>query len=199
VIAYVPGFTDTQPIAPMQEEEPEPAPAPTFATPTASAVEAVSAPIAEPKPAIAEKPESTVMHAIEAAAAAAVAGVAATVGVAHILHPESPAEEPVAHIATPEPEIHEAAPAIEEHRVTEPIGDAALAEELAAALARKETDEPATHGADSIHSDLHAAVHEPVSHSVQGITDNKLADAVARAFENLKPQLITEIIKELMR
>jgi hypothetical protein len=30
-----------------------------------------------------------------------------------------------------------------------------------------------------------------------GINDHKLADAVARAFENLKPQIITEIIKEL--
>jgi len=237
VVAYVPGYTDTQTFPAVRDEEPEP-PAPVVAAePVAEAAPApepepvvasasVTAPEPEPvvvheaAPALASVP-SPIIHAVEAAIAAA-AGTAATAGIAHVLHTEAPhVEEPMAHAAAAPAEVQELLPPLEEpappgpaessvmaapapaiaepEPLSEPMGDAALAEELAAALAKKEAEEHAKRAAeDEMMESTAAAASEP-SHSLHGINDSKLAEAVARAFENLKPQLITEIIKELMR
>jgi hypothetical protein len=146
----------------------------------------------------AAEPEHTadehVRHAVESALAAA-AAVGVVPAIAHVLHAEpAHVEEPTSHEAeVAEPAVH-----------SEPIGDAALAEELAAAISRKETEERAKAAADAAAS---AAMEQVATVAaapaagleVQGLTDNRLADAVARAFESLKPQLITEIIKELSK
>ena len=151
--------------------------------------------------------ESHKLEHVAEAALAAIAGSAAVAGVAHVIHPEPakfempsvvvPAVEEMAHVdAAPAPERVEAEP--------ESFGDAALAEELAAALAIKETEERAKAAAEA----AAAAALEPAATvaaapvagmGLQGLSDSKLAEAVARAFENLKPQLITEIIKELAK
>ena len=79
------------------------------------------------------------------------------------------------------------------------MGDAALAEELAAALARTEAEAQATAAADA----AIANTIEPVSvEAAQAspehlIADAKLSEAVSRALEKLRPQLIAEIMKEL--
>jgi len=149
--------------------------------------------VAEPAPA--SEPESAhhaaVVQAVETALAAA-AGTAVAAGIAHIVHPETP----VVHEAAP---VYETAPVHEEPSVDEaaethpePVGDAALAEELAAALSK----EPETQAAVMA---VEANAEAQQSHTVSGISDNQLAEAVTRAFEHLKPQLIMEIIKELMK
>ena len=157
------------------------------------AVTAVAEIAAEP-----EKPaqEEHVLHAVETALAAA-ATVAAP-GIAHVIHAEpqhveEPASEPTPVTAEPEPVRH-----------SEPMGDAALAEELAAAISRKETEERAKAAAETAAT---AAMEQVAAEAaapaadlgVRGLNDNRLAEAVARAFESLKPQLITEIIKELSK
>jgi nicotinate-nucleotide--dimethylbenzimidazole phosphoribosyltransferase len=122
-----------------------------------------------------------VVHAVETALAAA-AGTA------------------VAGIALPAlAPVPDAFPAASEPH--EPYGDAALAEELAAAIANKAVEE---HTQTTATGEYAEAAGEPASLLARGagttsISDSKLADAVARAFENLKPQLITEIIKQLAR
>jgi hypothetical protein len=221
VVAYVPDAEQTQTIfvpssgmktAPPDEVEAvEAVPSVTGSAPTGSevapaeaAVESASETVAEAVPvtmeeaapvvaAVTESPASeepapaeehtSVVHAVEAALAAA-AGTAVA-GIAHAVQ-SAPAETP-AEVHEPAPMIVETAP---QH---ETFGDAALAEELAAALSHKE---PEGHP----HTEPATSVTEPVSGaSLQGLSDVKLADAVARAFENLKPQLITEIIKELSK
>jgi CheY-like chemotaxis protein len=134
-------------------------------------------------------PHTEMPTGVEAALAAA-AGIAAA-AVAHAIHPEP------LHVA--EPEI----PALQQY---EPVGDAALAEELAAALATKETEERATGVSDAAGSvALEPTAGAVVSRAAEmegvpdGFPDNKVADAVGRAFESLKPQLIAEIMKHLKK
>ena len=84
------------------------------------------------------------------------------------------------------------------------MGDAALAEELAAAISRKETEERAKVAADAattaaMEKAAAEAAAPATGFGLEGLNDHRLADAVARAFESLKPQLITEIIKELSK
>ena len=145
---------------------------------------------ASPEPSVISEAHTPVIEAVESSLAAA-AAVASAAGVAHILH-ATPAhvEEPAAR--EPEPV---AAPA------HEPFGDAALAEELAAALTHKETEERATAAAEvataAALEPTAAAVAAPAEAMGLPTQDAKLAGAVARAFESLKPKLISEIIKEL--
>ena len=163
---------------------------------------------------------------MEAAAAAAVGG-AALAGAAHFFSVTEP--EPVYEEASPAPQpVFEEASAIEafaplleeplaeapaevavepvipvapEEPHLEPIGDAALAEELAAALARTEAETQATAAADA----AIASTVEPVTEALESsssehmIADAKLSDAVSRALEKLRPQLIAEIMKELFK
>jgi hypothetical protein len=172
---------------------------------------------------------STVTPAIEAAAAAAVGG-AALAGAAHFFSVAEPA--PVHHEApagfVPEsaqeefPDLESFASAVEEPVVEapaevavesvvsdapeapyrEPMGDAALAEELAAALAEKEAEAHVTVAADTA---LASAVEPAVAAAIESsssehmIADAKLSDAVSRALEKLRPQLIAEIMKELFK
>jgi hypothetical protein len=157
--------------------------------PEVAAVEAVSSlelPVAsvlsEPEP----SPEHVaVAHAVETALAAA-AGTAVA-GFAHVV--PDPAIEP----------IHEVTPASDEidprHEL---FGDAALAEELAAALSNKEGEDRHSSTLE-VQSSARPAPSSSQNSNISSFSDGKLADAVARAFESLKPQLITEIIKELAR
>jgi CheY-like chemotaxis protein len=152
---------------------------------TAAEFQPVSAIAEAPTVAVSEAevtPEHVaVVHAVETALAAA-AGTA------------------VAGIALPAlAPVPDAFPAASEPH--EPYGDAALAEELAAAIANKAVEE---HTQTTTTGEYAEAAGDPASLSARGtgatsISDSKLADAVARAFENLKPQLITEIIKHLAR
>lgn len=144
--------------------------------------------------------ESPISFAQVAEVGLAAAAGAAVIGMPHIggLEPAG-VEQPM----TPEePNVEKAAETEVVEPQPEPYGDAALAEELAAALSRKETEERAKSAANA----AAAAALEPAAAAaiapvrdmgMQGLSDTKLAEAVARAFENLKPQLITEIIKEL--
>ena len=80
-----------------------------------------------------------------------------------------------------------------EPAVSESYGDAVLAEQLAAALSQKQAEEQAK-AAEEL---APTAAPPDTGAESQTAPDSKLAEAVARAFEHLKPQLITEIIKEL--
>jgi hypothetical protein len=175
--------------------EPEPTPEPVAPAAVASlevAPELVATELSTEPPAVAAISDATeltsspehaaVVHAVETALA--VAAGTAVAGLAHVVH--GPAPEPVRDVA---PSADELGP----HH--EPFGDAALAEELAAALSTKAAGErvrSATLEAQAVPAAIHAEVSS-------GLSDSKLADAVARALESLKPQLITEIIKELAK
>ena len=186
-------------IAAVAQMAPVTEPEPVLPTPAEHVAE-FAAPEVAAHTSEAENPsqEEHVLHAVEGAlAAAAVAG--AFPGVARVFQEHPPVEEPAVspetspHVAEPQPMAQFA-----------PTGDAALAEELAAAIARKETEERAQATADATvtatteHAVAEASAPEPYI-DAPGVTDNRLADAVARAFESLKPQLITEIIKELSK
>lgn len=217
VVAYVPPADQTQTFTvPRSGVTDEPIVAPTQPAPVIAEPVRAEEPAPEPAAAVAEAvPEvrteapaeissphhEAVVHAVETALAAA-AGTAVA-GLAHVIHEEPPhIEAPVVHEAVPEtlpepvpaPTVEEPAP---QH---EAVGDAALAEELAAALSRKESEEHAKAAADAAAVaafETAPAASDTAHDSVQGLTDNKLAEAVTRAFENLKPHLIVEILKEL--
>jgi len=202
-------------VQPIVAAVPEPEVAPVI--PEQPAVLAEPEPIvAEPEPVVAEatvaQPEEHVPAAVASLAQAvhtealapvetglaAAAGVAAAAvaAVVHAMpaHVEEPAvSEPApAQVREPEPTV----PAAVQHR--EPVGDAALAEELAAALATKETDERVKAAAEAaLHPAAMAAVAPVADMGPQTVPDEKLAEAVARAFDHLKPQLIAEIVKHL--
>ena len=216
VLAYVPGGDDTQPMLAVEEPEPEPEPQIQAAVPPVAAepapVEEVAAAtsVVEPEPevvaevarveepapvqAISAEPVATeesaheeqhaaVIQAVETAMAAA-AGVAPRPGLGHIV-PEEPVHEELA------------APPMQHH---EHFGDAALAEELAAALSTKASEEHGKALTEAVAAVQHAAASTPIlGTGPQALSDTQLADAVARAFENLRPHLIAEIIKELAK
>jgi hypothetical protein len=73
------------------------------------------------------------------------------------------------------------------------FGDPQLAEQLAAALLTKAADDQA------VGNEVAGAVEQQSESKEPGATDLRLSDAVAKAFERLKPQLITEIMKELRK
>ena len=143
---------------------------------------------------------------IESAAAAAVGVVGAGLGYVVTHHgPEHVVEaEPIHADSFVEPPLADAPAevAVEPVAVESPMptngtfGDAALAEELAAAMAHKEAEEHANAAVDAV---TVAAAMEPFPGSDEPHTysDSKLSSAVARALERLKPQLIVEILKEL--
>jgi hypothetical protein len=184
-------------VAPI-ESTPEPAIAEVAAAPEAASAEVISAaapviaafaaPAAVAPAEVAPSPEHVaVAQAVETALAAA-AGTAVA-GLSLVVH--EPATEPRYEESGNEEAGYQVEPA-EADLNPEPIGDAALAEELAAALSHKAAEE---------HPQA-AAVSAPIraqAPETAGLYDTKLADAVARAFESLKPQLITEIMKELGR
>lgn len=185
----------------VAEVAPEPEPEPVVAQALEAAPEPPVTAVAEIPAVEPEKPqqEEYVLHAVESALAAAAAVAVAAPTIGHVFHSEPQhLEEPV----TAEPTTHVAEPPPVPH--AEPIGDAALAEELAAAISRKETEERAQAAAEAAATAAmeHAAAETaaPAAESgLHALTDHRLADAVARAFESLKPQLITEIIKELSK
>ena len=185
--------------------------------------------VAEPEPVVAPEPVLAVAHeaekivadeapaslspVMEAAAAVAVGG-AALAGAAHFfsvaepasVHEEAPAVEsfvPAIEEPAAEPPAESSAePAAPEVPFEEPMGDAALAEELAAALARTEAEAQATAAADAaIASTIEPVVAETAEAASPEhmIADAKLSEAVSRALEKLRPQLIEEIMKELFK
>jgi CheY-like chemotaxis protein len=171
--------------------------------PDEAAAEAIETAISEPTEAIAqaEPIEATIseapqisMHAVETAAVAAVG--AAVAGIAHVLQPaavetsavvveEHPSAEALPHefehtasFAEPEPSVEKPMEAV--------MAGAAPADFTAT------MDTPAE-------ADTSTEVEAVASTAGSPINDSKLADAVARAFEHLKPQIITQIIKELSK
>ncbi len=227
-IAYIPSLDDTQPIPPYSEPEiAAPVPSITVA-PEPFVAAAEPEPIAEAEPVAAmaaesvhEEPSSPPVeepispaHMVEAAAAAVVGGSAVAAEAAHFFtlpHSEpvveafAPAVEALQHdAALVEPDVESAISVEPEAPAHEPVGDAALAEELAAALDEKEAEERATASADvaisiAVDPAIAAAV-EPVDGiDVHGSADNKLSEAVTRALEKLRPQIIAEILKEMMK
>jgi hypothetical protein len=84
----------------------------------------------------------------------------------------------------------------------EPVGDAALAEELAAALAAKEAEDPVAVTAEAANAsaeDLTFVATSDAMSDAHEIADRKLSEAVSRALEKLRPQIIAEILKEMMK
>ena len=145
-----------------------------------------------------EEAHALVAHVAEVALAAAAGGTVVSMPQMGVAEPAI-VQQPV---ASREPSVQEAPEPETSQPQAEAFGDAALAEELAAALSRKEAEERAKAAVEA----ATAAALEPAAAAaiapvrdmgMQSLSDTKLADAVARAFENLKPQLITEIIKEL--
>ncbi len=213
VVAYVPGLDDTERIAPLvgapvayQEPEQFSAPEPVAAVATEVVHEEAQA----------EAPFH-MAHVLETAAAA-VAGSGAVAGFVHTLHHEEPSaieshvdafvaqlDEAEARAGGMVEEPVEALPEeVSESPVHEPVGDAALAEELAAALSAKESEDELTAAANAATSTnlepvIAAAMEPMLNMGVPGYDDQRLSEAVARALERLKPQLISEILKELTR
>jgi CheY-like chemotaxis protein len=196
VVAYVPGYNDTQRIVPAAifgddsvrfAAPDEPAavaenrlndmlaePAPSF-----SGFEPVRAIAAEVVTAAAVNEPTA--SAVEAFAAAASAGVAI----------------PQVEIA-PDFEEPFTAPAVSMDPVVESdfVGDA----ELSGQLPEPSPEEPlVSEPFEGLIGPAVAAAVEPITQDSHGISDNRLSEAVARAIEHLKPQLISEILKELTK
>jgi CheY-like chemotaxis protein len=214
IIAYVPGMEDTQPI-------------PAYVEPQSFQPESVDVkPVAfttEPEFLIAEVQPEPVMESaptasmIMEAASAAVVGGSAAIGAAHFFTPAEPAmvQQPSAAYDTfaascepqfeaPEEVVVESTDAVvPEAPAEELVGDAALAEELAAALADQEAQAEATAAPEAATSEpaepVAAANESTRSTDSHTIADSKLSAAVSRALENLRPQLIAEIVKELIK
>lgn len=149
---------------------------------------AASEPVAEPEPIVSpiavsdlnetelEKSSAPPMQAIEAAAAAAAGVVMA--GFSHVFQEHatstvSPSVDEAAGISVPSSSSDQAAS----------ISTGSVAPGPAA------SDQEAT-------LEQHAEL-EALATPINANMDNRIAEAVARAFENLKPRLITEILKEL--
>jgi hypothetical protein len=219
ILAYVPTLDDTQPIAPYMERES----AVITESQAAAEPEAPAAMIVEPMldqiPAHQMEEPIASTQGVESAAAAVVGGAAAHFFT--VAETEPVAESSASVIAEPAP-VEAFIPAVEEFQPEapseavaesmvsvepeapkpEPVGDAALAEALAAALDEKEAEERATAAVDAAISTVVepavAAAIEPLAGTdVQGISDSKLSDAVSHALEKLRPQLIAEILKDL--
>ena len=228
-IAYVPSIEDTQPIPPyvepavsveQVEELPEPEPAMVVPEPEPvaepEAVFAVaSQPVEEAAAAVAHEEHVSAVHLVEAAAAAVVGGAALTEAAhfftvsepalateEHPLDSSMPAIEESPYDAKSELTIEPNIPAPSEAPVQEPVGDAALAEELAAALADKEAEE---HAAAAAQAAIASTIQPVVAEAAEAaspehlIADAKLGEAVSRALEKLRPQLIAEIMRELFK
>jgi CheY-like chemotaxis protein len=215
IVAYVPTLDDTQPIPPYVEPE----------TPAVTEPEVVPQPVSavvvepvgqEPPVPQVEEPASTA-HMVEAAAAAVVGGTAVA-SAAHFFTVAEP--EPLAEVPAPveafvpalelQPEAPAEAmaepivPVAPEGPKAGPVGDAALAEELAAALDEKEAEERATAAVDAAISNavepaVVAAAAGVNGSEGQGIADSKLSEAISRALEKLRPHMIAEILKEMMK
>lgn len=152
--------------------------------------------VSEPMQVVAETPAPAVEEtAAPEAALSAVAGIGAMSGTGYFTSPYEAEPEQVADsFDTPAVSV-EAAPEAaspEETSLAEAVvyhasGDAELSEQLAAALSKTEAEQQAASAEQA------AEVKDP------GATDLRLSEAVARAIERLKPQLITEIIKELRK
>jgi len=205
VVAFEP-VTELEPVISVAEPEPVVAPEPVFAV-AHEAEKVAEETITEPEA------HASLTPVMEAAAAVA-AGGAALAGAAHFFSVAEPApvheeahaveafvpaiEEPVAE-APAEIAIE---PVIPEAPFHEPMGDAALAEELAAALARTEAEAQATAAADAAIANTIEPVAVEAAESASPehmIADAKLSEAVSRALEKLRPQLIAEIMKELFK
>jgi CheY-like chemotaxis protein len=181
--AYVPSFEDTQPIPAFVNPVPEPQAA--FSDQTAT----------EPVPEV-PAPE------VEVAAAAA-AGADASVAATHFFIASQPVpalEEPSVQgfaASLPEPEPAPTSDVSIEPAVAftpeQPITDTALAEELARTLAEKEAAVLANTTALEPEPTASEEVTEPGSETM------RLTDAVARAFDRLRPTLIAEILKEIKK
>ncbi|MGZ4814194.1 MAG: response regulator [Terriglobales bacterium] len=220
----VPSLEDTQDIPPILKTEPQVPAAVVAEAPTEAVVETgqamaeavaeepqtaspeVFAPVMESPVAVSEVVAEPVQVSeadteVPSELALAAVAAAAAVSIPHVFQHESVTlQEPTVETAGSEPLVEPLSMADAAHQT---FGDAALAEELAAALSKKESEERARAAADAATAaaaqPAAAATLTSVPGMMQGLSDNKLADAVARAFENLKPQLITEIIKELAK
>jgi CheY-like chemotaxis protein len=183
--AYVPWLEDTQPIPAYVAREAEPSPV------------AAEQPIRQPVP---EEPSAAPM--VEAAAAAAAGATAAATAATHYFIASQPVSDlgpfPVESLAVegaepqPAPPGEIAAEAAASFAPGPPSGDAAFAAELAQTLAEKQAAvlatttaiEPAPTGSGEM---------EPASETT------RLSEAVSRAFDRLRPQLIAEILKEIKK
>ncbi|HWR16183.1 MAG TPA: response regulator [Terriglobales bacterium] len=214
VVAFVPSLEDTQEIAPfvpaMESAQEEAVETPAL-EPSVVELEPVAPAVAEeisvPEPpveAVAEAPAvEAPMHSVEMAVAAA-AGVASAVGVGHIATDQTPAApEPLVTAPVEELQSEAQVALVSESSATPSVGDAELAQQLAAALAKAEAEQPVAAETEaaitaSIEPHLAAAV-EPIAEEAHNWSDSKLSEAVAKAIEKLKPQLITEILRELIK
>jgi hypothetical protein len=180
--AYVPSFEDTQPIPAFASTEPEPQ----AVLADHTAAEAISE-----------------VHAREVEVAAAAAGAEATVAATHFFIASQPVsaheERSVQGFAATIPETETATtsdlsiePAVA-FAPEQPIADTALAEELARTLAEKEAAVLAGNIAVEPEPTAPEEATEPGSETM------RLTDAVARAFDRLRPTLIAEILKEIKK
>jgi hypothetical protein len=179
LVAYVPSLEDTQPIPAYAAPEAEPAPV--------VAEEPVSQPAPEEPPAVAP------MASAAAASAAATHYFIASQPVAELAQP-SPVEGFAAELTEPQAEDPREV-AVETSASFEPAPpagdvDVAVAEEFAQRLAEQEAAVVAT---------VIEAEQSPSDATEAGSETIRLSEAVSRAFDKLRPQLIAEILKEIKK
>jgi hypothetical protein len=151
-----------------------------------------------------DRPQDTVtgtpevsIQAVEAAAAVAVG--ASVASIAHVLHQHASIEVP------PQPTTENQRVAVDAADLDRGTATPADIDQSLNSVVYSDVAEAASTDGEqkvaavSAVSSITEGDHDPSNPNVQGINDTKLADAVARAFEHLKPQIITEIIKQLSK